>query len=169
MQTSTRPDRSPTNSSNAVKTPAEVLTAYLEKSPIVQAAIRDLVAILKDASIPPTERQWAERSLQDALFRKRPPRSGEPERGISAEERRQQLPGLREAHQRMEEEERVFAANLARLLTEKNLSQAELARRVGVGPSAISMMLSRRCRPQKRTVEKIAQALGVELRALWPG
>jgi transcriptional regulator with XRE-family HTH domain len=68
----------------------------------------------------------------------------------------------------MEEEERVFAANLTRLLQEQKMSQAELARRVGVGPSAISMMLSRRCRPQRRTVEKIAQALGVDVRHLWP-
>jgi hypothetical protein len=30
-------------------------------------------------------------------------------------------------------------------------------------------MLSRRCRPQSRTVKKIAQALGAELLELWPG
>jgi lambda repressor-like predicted transcriptional regulator len=168
MQTSTRQDRSHKNGSEVVASPAEVLSAYLEKSAIVQAVIRDLVTILRDASLPPAERHWAETSLHDALFRRRTPPSGKPERGVSVEER-QRLPGLREAQQRLEEEEKVFAANLARLLEEKSVSQAELARRVGVGSSAISMMLARRCRPQNRTVEKIAQALGVELRELWPG
>ena len=79
------------------------------------------------------------------------------------------MPGVREAHERMEEEERQFAANLARFLEEKAIGQAELAQRLGLGPSAISMMLSRRVRPQRRTVQKIAQILGVELRELWPG
>jgi lambda repressor-like predicted transcriptional regulator len=145
-----------------------VLTAYLEKSPVVQAVIRDLLNIIKNDNLPPKERVWAETSLQEALFRHQPSpraRSG----GAVTEAERPQLPGLGEAHQRLEEEERVFAGNLARLLAEKKLSQAELARHVGVGPSAISMMLSRRCRPQRRTVEKLAQALGVEVRELWPG
>lgn len=163
MQASTR------NGTDAVLSPAEVLAAYLEKSPIVQTAIRDLVNILAKSGLPPAEREWAERSLHDALFRPRTPRSGERERGISAEERRQRVTGLREAQQRMDEEERAFAANLARLLAEKDVSQAELARRIGVGPSAVSMMLSRRCRPQRRTIEKVAEALGVEVQQVWPG
>lgn len=167
MDALTRQEPSCKNGSDNVTSPAEVLIAYLEKSPIVQAVIRDLVNILKDRNLPSEERQWAETALQDALFRHKSPQPGKRGRVVSDEKR--QLPGLREAQQRLEEEDRVFAANLARFLKEQEISQAELAKRVGVGRSAISMMLSRQCRPQRRTVEKIAQALGVELRELWPG
>lgn len=165
MNASTKQDRSPGRDANGVPAALEVLPAYLEKSPMVQAVIRDLLNIARNEKLPPEERKWAEAAIQEALFRSSAP--GQRGAVVSREER-EQLPGLKEARQRMEEEERFFAANLARLLQEQKMSQAELARRVGVGPSAVSMMLSRRCRPQRRTVEKIAQALGVDVRQLWP-
>jgi lambda repressor-like predicted transcriptional regulator len=169
METSTSQEGSPENRSATGTSPAEVLTAYLEKSPIIQAVIRDLVNTLKDGNLPPEQRHWTERALQATLFRYTPPQPGEHGRIVSAEEMMRQVPGLREARERLEEEETRFAANLARSLEEKEISQAELAQRVGLGPSAIAMMLSRRYRPHRRTVEKIAEALGVELRELWPG
>jgi len=43
-----------------------------------------------------------------------------------------------------------------------------LAEKIGVGQPAISMMLQRQCRPQKRTVMRIAEALGVSAEELWP-
>jgi lambda repressor-like predicted transcriptional regulator len=168
MQASTRQERSPKNGAGTAASPAQVLAAYLEKRSVVQAVIRDLVNLCMVEKVPPEERGWAETALQDALFRHQSSPENRRGRVVSVEETRQ-LAGVREAHQRMEEEERMFAANLVRLLEEKNISQAELARRVGVQPSAISMMLSRRCRPQRRTVEKMAQALAVDLRELWPG
>jgi len=48
------------------------------------------------------------------------------------------------------------------------MTQSELGDRIGVGQSAISMMLSRNCRPQKGTVKKIADALEVQPSDLWP-
>jgi lambda repressor-like predicted transcriptional regulator len=169
MQTATSQEGSPENRSAAGASPAEVLMAYLEKSPMIQAVIRDLVKSLQDGNLPSEQRQWTERALQATLFRYPPPQPGERGRAVSAEEREQLVPGLREARERIEEEERRFAANLARFLEEREISQAEWAQRVGLGPSAISMMLLRPYRPQRRTVEKIAQVLGVELRELWPG
>jgi lambda repressor-like predicted transcriptional regulator len=167
MQTSRKQDPSPRRDADGVPAALEVLPAYLEKSAIVQAIIRDLLKIALNEQLPAAERKWAETAIQDALFRHTTSKPGQ--RGaVVTREDREKVAGLKEAHERMEEEERVFAANLARLLQEQNLSQAELARRVGVGPSAISMMLSRRCRPQRRTVEKIAQALGVDVCQLWP-
>jgi len=41
----------------------------------------------------------------------------------------------------------------------RGLTQAALAERIGVGQPAISMMLSRKCRPQRHTIEKLAAAL----------
>ncbi len=68
----------------------------------------------------------------------------------------------------MDRQEATFAGRLQSLLTAKGVTQAELAAKVGVGQPAISMMLNRVCRPQRKTVEKIAAALGVAPEELWP-
>jgi predicted XRE-type DNA-binding protein len=69
----------------------------------------------------------------------------------------------------MDAEEAEFAKRLRQLMEAKNMTQAELASVVGVGQPAISMMLNRSCRPQKKTVLRFAQALGVAPQELWPG
>lgn len=68
----------------------------------------------------------------------------------------------------MNRQEATFAERLAALMNQKGLTQAELAEKVGVGQPAISMMLNRSCRPQKKTVRKIADALSVSPDDLWP-
>ena len=70
---------------------------------------------------------------------------------------------------KMDREERTFAERLLALMTERGVTQVELAEKIGVGQPAISMMLNRTCRPQKKTVQKIATALGVKPADLWPG
>ncbi|HVS39448.1 MAG TPA: helix-turn-helix transcriptional regulator [Gemmataceae bacterium] len=67
----------------------------------------------------------------------------------------------------MDEEESVFAQRLRELMTAKGWTQAELAAKVGLGQPAISMMLNRTCRPQRKTVLRFAQALEVPPEALW--
>jgi lambda repressor-like predicted transcriptional regulator len=69
----------------------------------------------------------------------------------------------------MDRQEATFAERLRTLMSEKGLTQAELAAKVGIGQPAISMMLNRACRPQRKTVQKIATALGVEGAELWTG
>ncbi len=68
----------------------------------------------------------------------------------------------------MDEEESIFAARLKACMAEKSMTQAELAEKIGVGQPAISMMLQRSCRPQKRTVVRLAEALGVSPKEMWP-
>ena len=68
----------------------------------------------------------------------------------------------------MDRQEESFANTLRALLEEKGMTQVELAEMLGIGQPAISMMLQRQCRPQRRTVARIAEALGVECSALWP-
>ena len=67
----------------------------------------------------------------------------------------------------MEEEEAAFADRLEELMAARKMSQAQLAKLVGVGQPAISMMLKRKCRPQRSTVAKLATALGVDPKKLW--
>ena len=68
----------------------------------------------------------------------------------------------------MDREEVTFAENLQRLMAERQLTQVQLAEKVGLGQPAISMMLNRTCRPQKKTIRRFAEALGVGPTALWP-
>jgi len=69
----------------------------------------------------------------------------------------------------LDAEEAAFSERLRAALDEKGLTQADLAERAGVGQPAISLMLARQCRPQRRTVIKFAKALGVAPESLWPG
>jgi transcriptional regulator with XRE-family HTH domain len=69
----------------------------------------------------------------------------------------------------MNEEEADFAKRLRGLMEVKGLTQAQLATVVGIGQPAVSMMLNRACRPQKKTVLRFAEALGVAPEELWPG
>ncbi|MBX9583463.1 MAG: helix-turn-helix domain-containing protein, partial [Gemmataceae bacterium] len=70
---------------------------------------------------------------------------------------------------RLDREEAAFADRLRGWLTARGMSQQEFADRLGVRPSAVSMMLGRKCRPQRRTVERAAHILGVSPADLWPG
>jgi DNA-binding Xre family transcriptional regulator len=71
--------------------------------------------------------------------------------------------------QSLVKEEAVFADRLAEAMRDRRISQTELAKRIGVQQSAISMMLKRHCRPQARTVLRLAEALSVSPEDLWPG
>jgi lambda repressor-like predicted transcriptional regulator len=69
---------------------------------------------------------------------------------------------------RMDQQEATFAERFRAAMTEKGITQAELATKVGIGQPAISMMLNRTCRPQRKTVQKIAAALDINPEELWP-
>jgi len=57
---------------------------------------------------------------------------------------------------------------LSKLLMEKNITQEELADRIGCTQSAISKMLTRNARPRRTTIFKLSEALKVEPTELWP-
>jgi DNA-binding XRE family transcriptional regulator len=143
----------------------DVIGAFLEASESVQAQVREQVRIVKDPHRSEAEREQALEAVAQALLTAPRAASLGP---VVPRDKGHVFPVSEAAQRRREDEEKLFAENLARLLKEKDLTQAELARRIGVRQPAISMMLSRRCRPQRRTVEKMARALGVEVRELWP-
>ncbi len=78
-------------------------------------------------------------------------------------------PRLQAIVKRMDEEEDSFALRLRKLMDDGSITQEELAKRIGVGQPAISNMLNRNCRPQKKTIMKLATALNVSPTVLWPG
>ena len=147
---------------------APLFRAYMEASSEVQEVIRDMCTIMNDASTDADDREAALATLIEALF----PISHKGKLGIDIEDLRHQCADECDAHRRedeaLDEQERTFSDRLRALLSEKGMRQEDLAERIGVQQPAISMMLNRGCRPQRRTVDKIATALGVRASDLWP-
>ncbi len=68
----------------------------------------------------------------------------------------------------MDCQEAAFADRLRELMTVKCVTQQELSNRVGCSQPAISQLLNRKSRPQKKTVVRLAEALQVQPQELWP-
>jgi ribosome-binding protein aMBF1 (putative translation factor) len=136
------------------------LRAYAECSPKLQAALRDLIEALKDPDTDEDDRRMAERAIREALF---------PTGYVDLEEEMQRATGEEaEVLVEMDKEEATFAERVADLMSDRGMTQQDLAERIGVGQPAVSMMLKRQARPQRRTVEKVARALGVPTEEIWP-
>ncbi len=144
------------------------LRAYLECSDEIQAAIREMLEILNDPETDEDDRDMTLGTLSDALF----PNSCEGKLGMDLEESERldasSSEEMREALEEMDREEEVFAQRLRAIMEEKGVTQTQLADSLKIGQSAISNMLHRQCRPQRRTVLRLAEALGVNPADLWP-
>jgi transcriptional regulator with XRE-family HTH domain len=147
----------------------ELLRAYLECSDEVQQAVCEMLQVLDDPSSSQDQRHRAISTIADALFRN--PHQGEYGMGLAASEGEAAAvePRLQGIVKRMDEEEASFALRLRKLMDDRRITQEELAKRIGVGQPAISNMLNRNCRPQKKTIMKLATALNVSPAVLWPG
>lgn len=148
---------------------AKFLHAYAECSDEIQAGIREMVNIIVDESTDDDDRAMAAATLADALF----PNLHQGQLGLDLEESElmgaQYSEETRDAIKELDQEEAVFADRLASLMKSRGLTQVQLAEMSGVGQPAICNMLKRQCRPQRRTVQRFADALGVPPDALWPG
>ena len=79
-----------------------------------------------------------------------------------------QFPALAYQVKQMDTQEAQFAERLRDVMKKKQITQKQLAERIHCTQPAISQMLNRKCRPQRKTLDKIAKALGVDVRSLWP-
>jgi DNA-binding Xre family transcriptional regulator len=145
---------------------AAVLNSYLKSSSVVQEIVVSMAAIINDPAAEKEEVDAAIDTLIEALF----PAGHDGVYGVDME--MLEAPGeardaaaVLDSHRRQEEH---FTAAVRVLMAKKNMTQHDLAKIIGVSQPAISMLLSRKCRPQKMTVEKIAQALQVAPGELWP-
>jgi len=147
---------------------AKLIGAYLECSDAVQAGIRDMIAILNDPGTDKDDREMAIATLADALL----PGLDKGQLGVDLEQSERdeaaEDPQLGQMLRRMDAEEAAFAERLRSLMAQRHITQEQLAARIGVGQPAISNMLNRQCRPQRRTVLRLAEALEVEPAELWP-
>lgn len=142
--------------------------ALAECSDAVQEVVVRLIGVVKSPRTTAVERQRALMTIADALF----PNSESGEYGLNliaseANAAAESLPLAREV-QRMNTQEAAFADRVRELMETKRISQQELAARAGCSQPAISQILNRTCRPQKKTILKLAEALNVQARDLWP-
>jgi lambda repressor-like predicted transcriptional regulator len=146
---------------------ATCLCAFRECSDEIQAMIMEMASIADDPEATPEEREAAVATIAEALF----PAGDDGPLGVDLEASESlDAEGPEKAVlNALDAEETAFSERLAAMLGQKQVTQVQLAESIGVGQPAISMMLSRNCRPQRRTVEKIAGALGVTPEELWPG
>jgi lambda repressor-like predicted transcriptional regulator len=148
---------------------APLLRALIECSNELQKHALDMLAVLIDPETDHEDRFLAASTLADVLY----PNTHEGDRMLGmdlkeAERIAMDNPEAGAALAEMDHEESTFAQALDAAMRERGLSQSELAQRVGIGQPAISMMLARECRPQKRTVRRLAEALGMQPGELWP-
>lgn len=145
---------------------AQCFCAYLECSAEMQEVIRDMTLIVNDPEADDDERQAALATMAEALF----PSGVNGSLGVDLEESEEMDTDEGKAIlASMDQEEETFAERLFSLLKQRGMTQSDLAAAIGVRQPAISMMLARNCRPQRRTVKKIAEALEVAPESLWPG
>lgn len=141
--------------------------AYLEASDEVQEVIDAMARIVANEQADAEDRASALDTLTDALF----PRMHEGELGIDLIDVKMRPHDETDApaiETKMADQEATFATRLASVMETQNISQEQLAEMTGVGQSAISMMLARNCRPQRRTIKKITDALKMNPQDLWP-
>lgn len=145
------------------------LHAYLECSDEIQEGIREILPVVFDKDADSDDRAMALHTLADALY----PNMYQGKLGLDLEQSEamgsQHSEETRNVIAEMDAEEAVFSQRLSAIMEERNLTQVALAEISGVGQSAISNMLSRQCRPQRRTIMRFATALGVTPDQLWPG
>jgi len=145
---------------------AQTFQAYLECSDNVQAVIRDMSNIYNATDASEEEREAAVSTIAEAMF----PAIHNGALGACLEDCEADAPlVIKVLLKELDREEATFGNRVLALLEEKQVTQAELATAIGVKQPAISMLLTRASRPQRRTVEKIAAALKVSPEEIWPG
>lgn len=139
------------------------LRAYSECSERMQKRVQEMFNIYIDPKSTEDERHMAAHTIVEIIF---------PNGGMDLEESEQigadASNEMCQAIGSMDKEEAAFAAKLEELMIEKGISQTELAGKIDVSQPAIANMLVRQCRPQRRTILKIAKALRVSPADLWP-
>lgn len=146
---------------------ADVMRAFMECSDDVQRAIIEMVEIVNDPESDLDDSEMALATIQEALF----PTTHNGNLGADISELEdcgRDLGEIASVIAELDAEEAAFADRVQKLMDARSMTQTELAEASGVGQPAISMMLSRESRPQKRTVLRIAEALKVNPEELWP-
>lgn len=72
-----------------------------------------------------------------------------------------------ESRRRLASQKRAFAESVKTILSERGLSQDDLAERLGIRQSTLSELISGKFKPQPKTLKKLADALECTIHDLW--
>jgi lambda repressor-like predicted transcriptional regulator len=141
---------------------ASALAAYIECTPEIQAVVREMIEIINSDDSEAEDLNAAINTLCEALW---PSRAADIR---ASDECLRQSDEMAAVAEELDHEQEEFSERVRLLMKEKGVSQEELARSVGITQPAVSNILNRNCRPQRRTVARFASALGVDPKELWP-
>jgi transcriptional regulator with XRE-family HTH domain len=145
------------------------LGALAERSDELEKVVFQMVGIVEDPHATPSQRHRSLATITDALFLN-PHDGGQHDQDLAASETGSEAefagPGC--DVQRTDCQVAAFADRLRELMTVTCVTQQELSNRVGCSQPAISQMLNRKSRPQKKTILRLTAALQVAPRELWP-
>jgi transcriptional regulator with XRE-family HTH domain len=122
-----------------------LVTAIAECNDEVRDVVVRMVNVVESPKATPADRQHALATIADVLRLKPNDEDGE-----------------------APSQQAAFADRLRQLMTQRCVTQQELAETIGCSQPAVSQMLNRNCRPQKKTILKLAEALDVQPQELWP-
>jgi lambda repressor-like predicted transcriptional regulator len=141
---------------------ARFLRAFVECNRQMQDIVLEMVAIIESDDSTYEERTLACDAMMEALF------PGTAADVLEEYHKRLALPEAVAVAESLRGEETGFAERVKKLMVAKNVTQSKLAEAAGIGQPAVSNILNRRCRPQRRTILRFAEALGVLPEELWP-
>jgi lambda repressor-like predicted transcriptional regulator len=136
--------------------------AFDQCDPRIKDIIVRMLRIYNDEESSEQEKRLAFNTVAEALF------PGYAEDAVAAERKCAQTDKAIRRNEELDAEEQVFADRVRGLLKDRSMTQEDLAVAVGISQPAVANLLNRNCRPQKRTVARIAEALQVEPELLWP-
>ena len=149
---------------------------YMECSDEVQSVVRSMFAVIDSEHTTDDDRHRAFATIADALHLK--PENGHGSYGLDFRKSQAEIatkhpnpawrPIVADRHSQMDSQEATFADRVKTILQQKNITQEDLAERIDCTQSAVSKMLTRKSRPQRKTILKMATALNVEPTELWP-
>ncbi|MEQ1903921.1 MAG: helix-turn-helix transcriptional regulator [Pirellulaceae bacterium] len=146
----------------------QLLVAIAECSEQIQCIVFSQVDIIDDSSSTDLEKQRAYNTIRSALEMQPFQESF----GFDIEQHEATVAfkdqDVARVTDNLDSQESGFYERLEKILRSKRLPQIELAKRLGMSQPAISQMLTRKCRPQRRTIVRFAKALEVDPRELWP-
>jgi predicted XRE-type DNA-binding protein len=141
----------------------QIRSAYDQCDDDIKEVIDEMVGIASSESATDDERESATVTIVEALF---------PDLAVDileSCERVRKSPNNKLRSLEMAEEERVFAERVQSRMEQLQMTQEKLAEAIGISQPAVSNLLNRQCRPQRRTVLRIANAMEIDPEELWPG
>jgi lambda repressor-like predicted transcriptional regulator len=142
---------------------ARFLRAFVECNREMQETVLEMAEIVSDPTSTDDERALAFDAMMEALF------PGTSAHVLDFDRQRLKSPEAASEAEKLKEESRSFGQRVKEAMVKNGVTQSQLAAAAGIGQPAVSNILNRGCHPQRRTIERFANALQMSPDDLWPG